>query len=225
MTINDKLNELCDRMLKSWKSDPGVLSPFSSSSSQHNEQNDNHLEYYVKQSKDTPDSENVSDIFNSNSTNGGTKMENTQYETPASVTTEPDAQSAIAITKVIDQVTRPDGNVSVSDAPEGPVPTNETFASEGKAIAPTHEEMAEAVEKAESGKCASCGQAMPIAKAANCSDCGKEMTLCNCMGKSADEKETPAEEAKETAADEKKEMKKSHSVWDGAFAPNIKRGM
>jgi hypothetical protein len=204
MDINNKLNEIYDRMLKSWKSDPGTLSPFSSSSSQHTEQNDNHLEHYVKQTHDMPNTENVSDMFNS--TNGGTKMENTQYETPAAVTTEPDSQGEQAITKVIDQVTRPEANVSVSDAPEGPVPTNATFAPEGSAIAPTSEEMAEPVEKAESGKCSSCGQSMPIEKA-------------------ADEAETPAEAAKETAEDEKKEIKKSHSVWDGAFAPTISRGI
>jgi len=231
MDINNRLNELCDRMLKSWKSEPGVISPFSSSSSQHDEKSDNYLEHYVTQSKDVTSNENVSDIFNSNSMNGGTKMENTQYETPAAVTTEPDAQSQIAITKVIDQVTRPEGNVSVSDAPEGPVPTNETFAGEGSKIAPTHEEMAEAVEKAEAGKCASCGQSLPveksdspkdeeeITKADKCADCGKEMNLCNCMGKSIDEAESKKEEAKETAADEKAEMKKS--LWGGAFAPRI----
>jgi hypothetical protein len=206
MDIDNKLEELFGKILKSWKSDSGTLSPFSSSSSQHNEKNDNHLEYYVKTNNDASTNENVSDIFNSNSTNGGTTMENTQYETPAAVTTEPDSQGEQAITKVIDQVTRPDANVSVSDAPEGPVPTNETFPGEGNAVAPSSEEMAEAVEKAESGKCPSCGQAMPMAKA-------------------ADEPETPAEDAKETAEDEKKEMKKSHSVWDGAFSPNINRGI
>lgn len=204
MDIDNKLEKLFYGMLKSWKSDPGVLSPFSSSSSQHSEQSDNHLEHYVQQSQDTKDTESVSSIFNS--MNGGIKMENTQYEATASATTEPDANSEIAITKVIDQVTRPEANVSVSDAPEGPVPTNETFPSEGSAVAPTKEEMAEPVEKAEATKCESCGQALP-------------------MKKSADEAETPAEDAKETAEDEKKEMKKSFSVWEGAFSPNIQRGM
>lgn len=203
MDIDNRLNELCDRMLKSWKSEPGVLSPFSSSSSQHNEQSDNHLEHYVTGSG-TSSNEDVSGIFNSNSTNGGTQMENTQYETPAAVTTEPDAMSEIAITKVIDQVTRPEENVSVSDAPEGPVPTNETFTGEGSAVAPTSEEMAEAeIEKSDATKCESCGQALP-------------------MKKSADEAETPAEDAKETPADEAKEEKEmKKSVWGGAFAPRI----
>lgn len=212
MDIQNKLYEI---FLKSWKSDQGILSPFSSSSSNHVEQSDNYLEHYVKQGNDTSTLTDVSNIFNS--TNGGTQMENTQYEMPAAATTEPDSQSEIAITKsypdassdnknTIDQMTRPDSNVSVSDAPEGPVPTNETFSGEGSAIAPTSEEMAEPVEKAESGKCPHCGQDMPMKKA-------------------ADEAESKEEEAKETAEDEKKEMKKSHSVWQGAFSPNIQRGM
>jgi hypothetical protein len=154
---------------------------------------------------------------------GGNTMENT---------TEPDPKGDVAVTKVINQMTRPEGDVSVSDAPNNPgvVPNQETIPSSAtSAIAPTSEEMAEAVEKADAGKCASCGQALPVAKAdepkdaeeitkaATCADCGKSMELCNCMGKAVDEKETAAEAAKETPADEKAEMKKS--LWGGAFAP------
>ena len=44
--------------------------------------------------------------------------------------------------------------------------------------------------------------------------------------KAADEPESKEEEAKETPEDEKKEeVKKSFSVWQGAFSPDIKRGM
>jgi hypothetical protein len=146
-------------------------------------------------------------------------------------TTEPDPKGDIAVTKVIDQTTRPEDNVSVSDAPNEPgiVPNNETFPGEGSAVAPTAAEMAEPVKKADAGKCASCGQTLPVEKAdeakeedeitksASCADCGKSMDLCDCMGKAVDEKETAAESAKETAADEKAEMKKS--LWGGAFAP------
>ena len=146
-------------------------------------------------------------------------------------TTEPDPKGDIAVTKVIDQTTRPEDNVSVSDAPNEPgiVPNNETFPGEGSAIAPTAEEMAEPVKKADAGKCASCGQTLPvekvdeakeedeITKSASCADCGKSMDLCDCIGKAVDEKETAAESAKETEADEKAEMKKS--LWGGAFAP------
>jgi DNA-directed RNA polymerase subunit RPC12/RpoP len=148
-------------------------------------------------------------------------------------TTEPDPKGDIAVTKAVGSVTNPNGDVSVSNAPEGTVPTNETFPSEAtSAIAPSKTDEVntpETVTKAEAGKCASCGQALPvekadepkdadeITKAATCPDCGKSMELCNCMGKAVDEKETPAEAAKETPADEKAEMKKS--LWGGAFAP------
>lgn len=145
---------------------------------------------------------------------GGNTMENT---------TEPDPQGDIAVTKaypdassdskhVIDQATRPTEDAKVSDAPEGPVPTNETSPSDAtSAIAPTSEEMAEPVEKADSGKCPSCGQSMPVSKADEPKD-ADEIT------KAADEPETAAEAAKETPADEKKEEVKK-SLWGGAFAP------
>ena len=132
-------------------------------------------------------------------------------------TTEPDPQGNIAVTKVIDQMTRPTDDVSVSDAPNNPavVPDQATMDSSAtSAIAPTSEEMAEATEEniEKAANCPSCGQAMPVEKAASCSDCGKSMDLCDCMGKSVDE------EAKETTPDdEKAEMKKS--IWGGAFAP------
>ena len=145
-------------------------------------------------------------------------------------TTEPDPQGEIAVQKSVDSVTNPNGNVSVGEAPSGPVPTNETSPSSAtSAIAPTSEEMAEAVEKADAGKCPHCGQAMPVEKAdepkdadeitksATCSDCGKSMDLCDCMGKAVDEKESKEEAASETPADEAKEVKKS--IWGGAFAP------
>jgi hypothetical protein len=153
---------------------------------------------------------------------GGNTMENT---------TEPDPKGDIAVTKAypdatndskntVDQMTRPEGDVKVSDAPEGPVPTQETMPSSAtSAIAPSSEEMAEPVEKA--ATCKECGQALPmekaddLAKASGCAECKKDS--CECIGKAVDEKETPAEAAKETPADEKAEMKKS--LWGGAFAP------
>lgn len=137
-------------------------------------------------------------------------------------TTEPDPQGNIAVTKVIDQMTRPTNDVSVSDAPNNPavVPDQATMDSSAtSAIAPTSEEMAEATEEniEKAANCPSCGQAMPVEKAASCSDCGKSMDLCDCMSKVADEPESKEEAAKETPADEKAEMKKS--IWGGAFAP------
>lgn len=155
---------------------------------------------------------------------GGNTMENT---------TEPDPQGNIAVTKAVGNVTNPNGDVSVGEAPKGPVPTEETFVSSAtSAIAPSKTDEVQnpdTVTKADAGKCESCGQALPvakadepkdadeIAKAAACADCGKPMNLCNCMGKAVDEKETAAEEAKETPEEEKAEMKKS--LWGGAFAP------
>ena len=167
---------------------------------------------------------------------GGNTMENT---------TEPDPKGDIAVTKsfptpnagdLVNQTTRPEGDVSVSDAPNNPgvVPNQETIPSSAtSAIAPSKTDEVNTpdnvVVKAEAGKCESCGQALPVAKAdepkdadeitkaESCPDCGKAMNLCNCMGKAVDEKETAAEEAKETPADEKAEMKKS--IWGGAFAP------
>jgi len=129
---------------------------------------------------------------------GGNTMENT---------TEPDPQGDIAITKVVDGETAPAGDQPVSDAPEGPVPGNETFPGEGSAVAPTSEEMAEPVEKAEGAKCEACGQSLPVKK----SDDSEE------IAKAADEPESKEEDAKETPADEKAEMKKS--LWGGAFSP------
>jgi hypothetical protein len=198
-----------------------MIKAIGTSSSANEERDERSVENYVRQSANT----------NTNYQIGGNTMSNT---------TEPDPQGDIAVQKsfptpnagdLVNQTTRPEGDVSVSDAPNNPgiVPNNETFPGEGSAIAPTHAEMAEPVEKAEAGKCASCGQALPVAKAdepkdadeitksAACADCGKSMDLCDCMGKAVDEKETAAESAKETAADEKAEMKKS--LWGGAFAP------
>lgn len=147
---------------------------------------------------------------------GGNTMENT---------TEPDPKGDIAVTKslpdassdskhVIDQATRPTEDVTVTDAPEGPVPTQVTISSDATSeIAPTSEEMQEpteeSVEMVKSATCKECGQALPIEK----SDDSDE----DDMAKAVDEPETPEEEAKETPADEKAEMKKS--LWGGMFAP------
>ena len=153
---------------------------------------------------------------------GGNTMENT---------TEPDPKGDIAVTKVISGETAPAGNQSVSDAPEGPTPAEETFVSSAtSAVAPSKTDEVntpDTVTIAKGDKCPTCGaiaksddepkDAEEITKSAACADCGKSMDLCDCMGKAVDEKETAAEAAKETPADEKAEMKKS--LWGGAFAP------
>jgi hypothetical protein len=169
----------------------------------------------------------------------GNSNTNTQIggNTIVSNTTEPDPQGDIAVQKsfptangeLVNQETRPYGDVSVSDAPNNPgvVPNQETIPSSAtSAVAPSRQgEMQNATEEsiAKAATCKECGQALPvakadeIAKAESCADCGKAMNLCNCMGKAVDEKETAAEAAKETEADEKAEMKKS--LWGGMFAP------
>jgi hypothetical protein len=139
---------------------------------------------------------------------GGNTMENT---------TEPDPQGDIAVTKAIGSETNPNGNISVSDAPEGPVPTQETIPSGAdSAVAPSKTDEVNTPDK------------VTITKSANCPDCGHEM-IHECMGKAdstkeedaiekaADEPESKEEAAAETPADEKAEMKKS--LWGGAFAP------
>jgi hypothetical protein len=169
------------------------------SSSVDQERDERSVENYVRQSANT----------NSNYQIGGNIMENT---------TEPDPQGDIAITKVIDQVTRPEGDVSVSDAPEGPVPSQETIPSDAtSSVAPSKTDEVATPDK------------VTITKSSTCPDCGGSI-LHECMGKadetkaedsiekSADESESKEEAAAETPADEKKEEVKK-SLWGGAFAP------
>ena len=202
-SVYDKVVKLTAEILKSWTPDPGVLTPFSSSSSAHTEQDDNHLEHYVKQGE-TSENLDVSSVFNSNLfTNGGETMTektldvqtstttDSSYENNITSTTEPDAQSAIAITKAEDLEVKSIG--TTDNSAEAP--------ADGDTAEPT------------------------IEKAEDCKDCGKAMTLCECAGmtKAADEEESKEEEAKETPADEKKEEAEiKKSIWGGAFAPQIR---
>jgi len=190
-----------------------LIKAIGTSSSVDQERDERTVENYVRQTGNvkTPPV-NVGDY-----TIGGNNMSNN--------TTEPDPKGDIAVQKdlpianqpattdLVNQETRPVGDVSVSDAPN-----QTTDVSTGGA----------GVYKGVDGKCEKCGQAINKADNADeddkvekssdtCSDCGKPMNLCNCVGKAVDEKETPAEDAKETPADEKAEMKKS--IWGGAFAP------
>ena len=208
-----------------------MIKAIGTSSSVNEERDERSVENYVRGNSNT----------NTNNQMGGNQI--------VSNTTEPDPKGDIAVTKsfptaggehLISQDTRPvDGATSVSDAPnsEAVVPNEATIPSSAtSAIAPSKEsemnQPEKVVEKADAGKCESCGQALPVAKAdepkdadeitksESCADCGKAMSLCECMGKAVDEKETAAEAAKETPADEKAEMKKS--LWGGAFSPLIK---
>ena len=107
----DKVVKLTAEILKkSWEPEPGKVTPFSSSSSMHTEQSDNHLEHYVQADPKSELHGSIASIFNSNFwTNGGEKMENKtldvdssttpkeQYNNPGAATAEPDPQSNIAI--------------------------------------------------------------------------------------------------------------------------------
>jgi hypothetical protein len=203
--MNDKqfFNEVAD-----------MIKAIGTSSSANEERDERSVENYVRESSNT----------NTNYQIGGNTMSNT---------TEPDPQGDIAVTKVIGSATNPNGDISVSDAPNGDsavVPDQATIDSGAKsAIAPSKTDEVNTPDKvtiAKGEKCPTCGSIAKgddtepedaIEKSANCADCGKEMSLCNCMGKAVDEKETATEAAKETPADEKAEMKKS--LWGGAFAP------
>lgn len=223
--IYDKVVKLTAEILKSWKANPGVVSPFSSSSSQHQEVSDNHLEHYVPKPS-TETTSDVSSIFNSDLfTNGGEKMTEktldvnasetteTSYTNPGSATTEPDPQSTIAITKSA-EIPHTEVGTTANTTLEAPSDGDTTEPMEKAEDCPTCGKTMTLCEcsgmtKAEGDKCPHCGQAMPIAKADVAED--KETP--------ADEaKETPAEEAAEEKAGSEKDMKKS--IWGGAFAPS-----
>ena len=241
--VYDKVVKLTAEILKSWKPDPGVVSPFSSSSSQHQEASDNHLEHYVKQNVITENTD-IASMFDSNLfTNGGeTKMtektldvntstttENS-YSNPGSSTTEPDAQSAIAITKSAEIPTTHVGTTAN---------TTEEAPSKGETTEPIEKAadckdcgkpmtmcMCDGMSKASADKCPHCGQSMPMEKTVDGAPVVSAETAPNheaagfdSIAKAADEEESAKEEASESKEDEAKEMKKS--VWGGAFAPRI----
>jgi transcription elongation factor Elf1 len=241
--VYDKVVKLTAEILKSWKPDPGVVSPFSSSSSQHQEVSDNHLEHYVKQNVTTENTD-IASMFDSNLfTNGGeTKMtektldvntstttENS-YSNPGSSTTEPDAQSAIAITKSAEIPTTHVGTTA-NTTEETPSKGETTEPIEKAADCPDCGKpmtmcMCDGMSKAAADKCPHCGQSMPMGKTVDGAPVvsaetapNHEAAGFNSIAKTADEEESAAEEASESKEDEAKEMKKS--VWGGAFAPRI----
>ena len=241
--VYDKVVKLTAEILKSWKPDPGVVSPFSSSSSQHQEVSDNHLEHYVKQNVITENTD-IASMFDSNLfTNGGeTKMtektldvntstttENS-YSNPGSSTTEPDAQSAIAITKSAETPTTHVGTTA-NTTEEAPSKGETTEPIEKAADCPDCGKpmtmcMCDGMSKAAADKCPHCGQSMPMEKTVDGAPVVSAETAPNheaagfdSIAKAADEEESAAEEASESKEDEAKEMKKS--VWGGAFAPRI----
>lgn len=169
-----------------------LIKAIGTSSSANQPADERSVENYVRGNSNT----------NTNFQIGGNTMSNT---------TEPDPQGEIAVTKAVGSVTNPNGNVSTSDAPEGPVPTQETIPSDAtSAIAPSKTDEVQTPDKvtiAKGEKCPTCGA---IAK-------GDDTEEEAAIEKAADEPESKEEAAKETPADEKAEMKKS--LWGGAFAP------
>jgi transcription elongation factor Elf1 len=241
-SIYDKVVKLTAEILKSWKSDPGVVSPFSSSSSSHAETSDNHLEYYVKQGV-TSENSDIASMFNSDLfTNGGEKMtektldvnssETTQnsYTNPGSTTTEPDAQSEIAITKSVEIPTTHVGTTA-NTTEQAPSKGETTEPMEKAADCPDCGKpmtmcMCDGMSKAAAEKCPHCGQSMPMEKTVDGAPVVSAETApdheaagFDSITKAEDEKESAEEEASESKEDEEKEMKKS--IWGGAFAPSI----
>jgi len=212
----EKVVKLTAEILKSWTSNPGVVSPFSSSSSQHEEISDSHLEHYVPKQSTEPTAD-ISSIFNSDLfTNGGEKMTektldvnastttDTSYTNASASTTEPDAESQIAITKSV-------------EIPHTEVGTTANTTTEAPAGGDTTEPMTKAA-----ANCPTCGGDA-------CPDCNQAIQLCKCSGmtKADESKETPADEAKETPAEEAAEAKAGKeepmkkSLWGGQLAPRI----
>ena len=244
-SVYDKVVKITAEFLKSWTPDAGAVSPFSSSSSQHKEVSDNHLEHYVKQGVTTENSD-ISSMFDSNLfTNGGEKMTDktldvntsttteNSYSNPGSATTEPDAQSAIAITKSAEIPTTHVGTTA-NTTEEAPSKGETTEPIEKAADCPDCGKpmtmcMCDGMSKAAAEKCPHCGQSMPMEKTVDGAPVVSAETApdheaagFDSIAKAADEKETEAEDAEETPADEAKEKAEiKKSVWGGAFAPKI----
>ena len=188
----DEMKKAVDAFIKAWTPDAGVISPFASSSSQHTEPNDNHLEHYVKTFPEEQ-SPSVSSMFRSDMFSEGGENVTTEKTfdigesattdnsyTP-STSTEPDPLSANAMQKSI-------GTVDNGSEPAAG-------------------DTAEPVEKADD-KCPHCGQAMPVAKSddSDADDLEKKIEI---------EIEEEDEEEEDDAVGE--DMKKS--FWGGKFSP------
>jgi len=184
------------------------------SSSVDQERDERSVENYVRQTANT----NVIAAQPKDYTIGGNTM--------SDQTTEPDPKGNIAVQKdfpttsggpLIGNETNPNGNTSVSAAPEGPVPTEATFDSSAtSSVAPSRsDEM---------------NQPTKITKSTTCPDCGADM-VHECWGDSsnvnkaagADEvteendNDQPVEKAADAPVATEPQLKKS--LWGGAFSP------
>ena len=201
------------------------------SSSVDQERDERTVENYVRQSANT----NVAAPQPNDYTIGGNTM--------SDITTEPDPKGNIAVQKdfptasgtLVNQETRPEGDVSVSDAPNNPgiVPNQETMPSSAtSAVAPSRsDEMNQPTKITKSTTCPDCGADMVHecwGDSTNVNKAASEDEVTETVEKAApdsESKETPADEARETKDDQdaeakagtEKPMKKS--LWGGAFAP------
>jgi transcription elongation factor Elf1 len=242
-SVYDKVVKLTAEILKSWTPDPGTVTPFSSSSSQHQEVSDNYLEHYVKQHI-VSENKDIASMFDANLfTNGGeTKMTEktldvntsetttSSYSNPGTSTTEPDPQSAIAITKSA-EIPNTTVGTTANTTEQAPSKGETTEPIEKAADCPDCGKpmtmcMCDGMSKAAAEKCPHCGQSMPMEKTVDGAPVVSAETApdheaagFDSIAKAADEEESAAEEASESKEDEDKEMKKS--VWGGAFAPRI----
>jgi hypothetical protein len=166
----------------------GSLSPFQTSSSNHEEQSDNYTEYYVK---------------------GGEKMENKTLDVNTSTTvntgydvnasTEPDPQSQIAMqkgavaggtyTKPAEVLGEGTYSTTANSRNSEPVAGDTTEPSEIHKVAGCCDNSCGHCEGPGCGCCADCqkmekaaGIACPSCGGDSCPSCNKSMQLCNCAG-------------------------------------------
>jgi len=179
-----------------------LIKAIGTSSSVDQERDERSVENYVRESANT----------NTKSQIGGTIMSNT---------TEPDPQGDIAVQKdlpnanrasapaIVDQETRPEGDVSPSAAVHNTPDVSTGGAGVYKA-GMTCPDCHQAIEH----KCAADSAADDESKVEKSAT---EDEVTETVEKAVDEAESKEEADKETPEDEKAEMKKS--LWGGAFAP------
>jgi hypothetical protein len=207
------LRELIDALKKSWVPSPGTVTPFASSSSQHSEPNDNHLEHYVK-TFTVEGSPSISSMFTSDLfSEGGEKVtaEKT-FDIGESATTD---NSYVAPTNSTEPDPLSNNAMQKADVPSGAddVDGKNAYSTTANTTtdAPSAGDTTEPVEKAEMEMCKACGQAISVKK----TDDGDEDDIEK-ANDSEDESKEPAPDEENL---EKPEMKKS--FWAGSFAPNF----
>jgi hypothetical protein len=177
------------------------LKAIGTSSSVDQERDERSVENYVRQTGNV----NTPPVNVGDYTIGGNNMSNN--------TTEPDPKGDLAVQKDLPSATRPDAVTTIAQEtrPEGDVTPSE---------APNNDALAD-VSTGGAGvyksgmTCPDCNEAVAhkcaVEKAADADE------VTETVEKAADEAESKEEAKAETPADEKAEMKKS--IWGGAFAP------